>query len=104
MAPPHFVRAVIPRQRCVSAFSRFRTVGRAFATAAPLPAGKVDARQILCVASCKGGVGKSSVAVNLALALAQAGQRVGVLDLDIFGPSLPDLLPPLGEQKVVGNA
>mmetsp|Transcript_32867 Transcript_32867/g.101913 ORF Transcript_32867/g.101913 Transcript_32867/m.101913 type:complete len:393 (+) Transcript_32867:47-1225(+) len=62
-----------------------------------------DAGRILCVASCKGGVGKSSISLNLAAAFAQRGQRVGILDLDIYGPSLPSLLP-LGDQRLSGTA
>ncbi|HXE15747.1 MAG TPA: iron-sulfur cluster carrier protein ApbC [Stellaceae bacterium] len=51
-----------------------------------------EVRSIVAVASGKGGVGKSTVAVNLALALAANGLRVGLLDADIYGPSQPRLL------------
>lgn len=48
-------------------------------------------KSIVAVASAKGGVGKSTVAANLTLALAKAGQRVGLLDADIYGPSVPTM-------------
>ena len=47
---------------------------------------------MICVSSAKGGVGKSTVAVNVSLALARMGKRTGILDTDIFGPSIPRLL------------
>jgi ATP-binding protein involved in chromosome partitioning len=52
----------------------------------------VGVARVIAVASGKGGVGKSTVAVNLALALARAGQKVGLLDADVYGPSIPTML------------
>ena len=60
----------------------------------PLP----GVRNILAVASGKGGVGKSTVAVNFALALAREGARIGLLDADIYGPSQPRMLGLLGRR------
>ena len=60
--------------------------------AAPGPAPLAGVKHIVAIASGKGGVGKSTVAANIAIALTQKGHKVGLLDLDIYGPSLPIIL------------
>jgi len=73
----------------------------------PRPSGAVKpahVRHVVAVASGKGGVGKSTVAVNLACAMAMLGRRVGLLDADVYGPSIPRMTgvhaePELGDDR-----
>jgi ATP-binding protein involved in chromosome partitioning len=62
-----------------------------------------DVKNIIAVASGKGGVGKTTIAVNLALALARSGANVGLLDADIYGPSVPLMLGAEADPQVLKN-
>lgn len=64
---------------------------------------KLSKTRILGISSGKGGVGKSSVTVNLAISLAQAGYQVGVLDADVYGFSLPKMLGAVNDPIVLGD-
>jgi ATP-binding protein involved in chromosome partitioning len=62
-----------------------------------------DVKNIIAVASGKGGVGKTTIAVNLALALGQTGAKIGLLDADIYGPSVPLMLGAEADPQVLKN-
>lgn len=73
---------------------------------APQPVAYPHLGRIIAVSSGKGGVGKSTVAVNLAVALAARGLRVGLMDADIYGPNVPRMMgvegaPPVRDEKII---
>jgi ATP-binding protein involved in chromosome partitioning len=73
------------------------------APSAPSPAGIPGVGAIIAVASGKGGVGKSTTAVNLALGLRDLGLKTGILDADIYGPSMPKLLAIRERPQTIGG-
>jgi len=77
--------------------------GVASAHEAPSGRGIGGIKHIIAVASGKGGVGKSTTAVNLALAFKENGLQVGILDADIYGPSLPRLLAIRNKPELIGD-
>ena len=73
--------------------------------AAPTPSAFPNLGRIIAVSSGKGGVGKSTIATNLAVALAQSGARVGLMDADIYGPNIPRMMgvndpPPVVNERI----
>jgi ATP-binding protein involved in chromosome partitioning len=82
--------------------SKVRASGTGRSDAQPIP----GVKNVIAVASGKGGVGKSTVAVNLAVSLAKAGAKVGLLDADVYGPSAPLMMgvnerPLMRDNKIV---
>ena len=72
----------------------------------PSPVALPGVSKIVAVGSGKGGVGKTTVAVNLAIALSKLGQRVGLIDADIYGPNVPLMMgstqqPRVGEGNMI---
>jgi ATP-binding protein involved in chromosome partitioning len=63
----------------------------------------LTAKSVIAVGSGKGGVGKSTIAVSLAIALKNSGAKVGLMDADVYGPSVPHLLGLSGQPMVVGG-
>lgn len=76
------------------------------AVPAPTPVAYPHLGNIIAISSGKGGVGKSTVASNLAVALAKQGARVGLMDADIYGPNIPRMMgvnapPPVENEKII---
>ena len=85
-------RQAIERVRAIPGVKNVDVRMTAMVRKAPgMPSGEVlpGVKHAVAIASGKGGVGKSTVAVNLAAVLGQSGARVGLLDADIYGPSIP---------------
>ncbi len=113
------VEALLGRQPGITNASAVLTAHKAPVAAAPAATGPghghahghgqkpplllPDVKTIVAVASGKGGVGKSTVAVNLAVSLARAGHRTGLLDADIYGPSLPRMMGLSRKPEVRGD-
>ncbi len=93
-------------QKAVKQLPGVETVAVEVTAETPKQKGMVDrqgiegVKNIIAISSGKGGVGKSTVAVNVAVALAQTGAKVGLLDADIYGPNDPNMLG-LGDAKVM---
>jgi ATP-binding protein involved in chromosome partitioning len=100
------VKALPGVEKAFVALTAERAPGAAPAPTAPKPAGAPPVpgvKRIVAVASGKGGVGKSTTAANLALALRASGLKVGLMDADIYGPSVPKLMGLKGKPELLEN-
>ena len=75
----------------------------AHSPAMPAPVALPGVSKIVAIGSGKGGVGKTTVAVNLAIALSRLGQRVGLIDADIYGPNVPLMMGSSQQPRMGGE-
>src|SRR4051812_5204000 len=104
--PAEVAPAAAPRASSKRALPVMNEAPAAPRPSAPTPVAMPHLGRVIAVSSGKGGVGKSTVATNLAVALARRGARVGLMDADIYGPNLSRMMgihepPPVVNQKIV---
>jgi ATP-binding protein involved in chromosome partitioning len=101
-APPAAPAGAAPKRASLPVMDQKPAAAR---VAAPTPVSYPNLGKVIAVSSGKGGVGKSTVTVNIAVALAKLGKRVGLMDADIYGPNIPRMMdvnepPPVHNEKI----
>jgi ATP-binding protein involved in chromosome partitioning len=101
-APPAAPAGAAPKRAALPVMDQKPAAAR---VAAPTPVSYPNLGKVIAVSSGKGGVGKSTVTVNIAVALAKLGKRVGLMDADIYGPNIPRMMgvnepPPVHNEKI----